>query len=135
MLYCSIIEWYVQILNIIKKNSHDHLEILRKISKKSEISQRKLAEELGFSLGKLNYCINELHKKGLIKIQNFNKNKKKSNYLYFLTPQGISSKTKLTIDFMKKKLSEYDELKIEISDKDINEHKKQPVKKIDHNLL
>ena len=89
-------------MNNIKNYNQDHLEILRKISKKSEISQRKLAEELGFSLGKLNYCINELRKKGLIKIQNFNKNKKKANYLSFLTPQGISSKTKLTIDFMKK---------------------------------
>ena len=117
------------------ENNQDNLNILRKIQSKSHITQRDLANELSFSLGKLNYCINELHKKGLIKIQNFNKNKKKSNYLYFLTPQGISSKTKLTIDFMKKKLSEYDELKIEISDKDIMEHKKQPVKKIDHNLL
>tara|TARA_B100000768_G_C11069040_1_gene285766 strand:+ start:220 stop:588 length:369 start_codon:yes stop_codon:yes gene_type:complete len=122
-------------LNNIKKNNQDYLEILIKISKKSEISQRKLAQELGFSLGKLNYCIKELHKKGLIKIQNFNKNKKKSNYLYFLTPQGLSSKTKLTMDFMKKKLKEYDELKFEIDDKDITEHKKQPIKKIDHNLL
>ena len=122
-------------MNNIKKNNQDYLEILIKISKKSEISQRKLAQELGFSLGKLNYCIKELHKKGLIKIQNFNKNKKKSNYLYFLTPQGLSSKTKLTMDFMKKKLKEYDELKFEIDDKDIIEHKKQPIKKIDHNLL
>lgn len=122
-------------MNNIKKNNQDYLEILIKISKKSEISQRKLAQELGFSLGKLNYCIKELHKKGLIKIQNFNKNKKKSNYLYFLTPQGLSSKTKLTMDFMKKKLKEYDELKFEIDDKDITEYKKQPIKKIDHNLL
>ena len=122
-------------MNNIKKNNQDYLEILIKISRKSETSQRKLAQELGFSLGKLNYCIKELHKKGLIKIQNFNKNKKKSNYLYFLTPQGISSKTKLTMDFMKKKLKEYDELKFEIDDKDMNEHKNQPIKKIDHNLL
>ncbi len=122
-------------MNTIKKNSQDYLEILIKISKKSEISQRKLAEELGFSLGKLNYCINELHKKGLIKIKNFSKNKKKSNYLYFLTPQGIASKTKLTIDFMKKKLKEYDELKGEINDEDMIEFKKKPIKKIDQNLL
>ena len=122
-------------MNTIKKNSQDYLEILIKISKKSEISQRKLAEELGFSLGKLNYCINELHKKGLIKIKNFNKNKKKSNYLYFLTPQGIASKTKLTIDFMKKKSKEYDELKGEINDEDMIELKKKPIKKIDQNLL
>jgi len=122
-------------LNNIKKNNQDYLEILIKISKKSQISQRKLAQDLGFSLGKLNYCIKELHKKGLIKIQNFNKSKNKSSYLYFLTPQGISSKTRLTMDFMKKKLKEYDELKFEIDEKNINEHKKQTIKKIDHNLL
>ena len=61
----------------MKNNSYDHFEILRKISKKPETNQRQLAEELGFSLGKLNYCIKELQKKGLIKIRNFNKNKKK----------------------------------------------------------
>ena len=119
----------------MKNNNQDHLEILRKTSKKPKVSQRKLAEELGFSLGKLNYCIKELHNKGLIKIRNFNKNKKKSNYLYLLTPRGISSKTKLTINFMKKKLREYDELKTEIYDEDITDFKKQPLKKIDHNLL
>jgi EPS-associated MarR family transcriptional regulator len=119
----------------MKNNNQDHLEILRKISKKPKVSQRKLAEELGFSLGKLNYCIKELHSKGLIKIRNFNKNKKKSNYLYLLTPRGISTKTKLTINFMKKKLREYDELKTEIYDEDITDFKKQPLKKIDHNLL
>jgi len=87
----------------MKKNSQDHFEILRKISKKPEVSQRELAEELGFSLGKLNYCIKELQKKGLIKIQNFKKNKNKFNYIYVLTPKGISSKYSLTINFMKKK--------------------------------
>ena len=122
-------------MNNVKKSNQDHFDILRTISKKPEVSQRQLASELGFSLGKLNYCLKKLQNKGLIKIQNFNKNKKKSNYLYFLTPQGISSKTKLTMDFMKKKLKEYDELKFEINDKDMNEHKNQPIKKIDHNLL
>ena len=129
------IELYVQQLNSMKKYNQDHFEILRLISKRPGASQRKLAEALGFSLGKLNYSINELHKKGLIKIQNFTKSKNKVNYLYLLTPQGISSKTKLTINFMKKKLNEYDELKAEIDEKDIIELKKQPLKKIDHNLL
>ena len=78
-------------LNNIKKNNQAYLELLIAISRKSQISQRKLAQELGFSVGKLNYCIKELHKKGLIKIQNFNKSKKKSRYLYFLTPQGIDT--------------------------------------------
>lgn len=101
-------------MNANKKNTQDYFEILRKISKKPEASQRQLAQELGFSLGKLNYSLKELQLKGLIKIQNFKKNEKKMNYLYILTPQGISSKTKLTINFMKQKMKEYDELRLEI---------------------
>ena len=98
------------------KNNQDHFEILRKINKKPQYSQRELANELGFSLGKLNYCLKELQKKGLIKIQNFRKNPNKINYLYVITPKGISQKTKLTINFMKKKMMEYDELKKEMEE-------------------
>jgi len=94
-------------------DNQDHFEILRKINKKPQSSQRELAQELGFSLGKLNYCLKELQKKGLIKIKNFKKNPNKINYLYVLTPEGLSQKTKLTINFMKRKMSEYDELKKE----------------------
>tara|TARA_B100000424_G_C22915084_1_gene486867 strand:+ start:139 stop:438 length:300 start_codon:yes stop_codon:yes gene_type:complete len=97
-------------------DNQDHFEILRKINKKSEYSQRELARELGFSLGKLNYCLKELQKKGLIKIENFKKNPNKINYLYVLTPEGLSQKTKLTINFMKRKMREYDELKKEIEE-------------------
>tara|TARA_B100000989_G_scaffold287115_1_gene256422 strand:- start:7493 stop:7792 length:300 start_codon:yes stop_codon:yes gene_type:complete len=97
------------------KNSQDQLEILRKINKKPKLSQRELAKELGFSLGKLNYCIKELKKKGLVKIENFKKNPNKLNYIYLLTPKGVSEKTKLTINFMKKKAKEYDELKKELN--------------------
>ena len=96
------------------KDNQDHFELLRKIEKKPEASQRELAEDLGFSLGKLNYCLKSLRTKGLIKIKNFNKNPKKINYLYVLTPEGITTKTKLTLNFMKKKMKEYDELKAEI---------------------
>tara|TARA_E500000178_G_scaffold356643_1_gene436537 strand:+ start:1308 stop:1616 length:309 start_codon:yes stop_codon:yes gene_type:complete len=92
----------------------DHFEILRKIQKKPKTSQRQLAGELGFSLGKLNYCLKALQQKGLIKIKNFKKNPKKLNYFYVLTTEGIATKTKLTINFMKKKMEEYDELKKEI---------------------
>ena len=122
-------------MNNLKKNGQDHFEILRKISKNPEASQRQLAEDLGFSLGKLNYCIKELQNKGLIKIKNFNKNKKKINYLYILTPHGISSKTKLAINFMKKKMKEYDNLKAEINENDLIEYKTTATKKIDQNLL
>ena len=126
---CSKFEQIVQLLNIMKKNNVDHFEILRKISKKPEVSQRELAEELGFSLGKLNYCIKQLKKKGLIKIKNFKKNPKKLNYLYVLTPQGIASKTRLTINFMRKKMQEYDELKAEINHKDQSLVKTNQIKK------
>tara|TARA_Y100000768_G_C23763774_1_gene579871 strand:- start:432 stop:731 length:300 start_codon:yes stop_codon:yes gene_type:complete len=98
------------------KNNLDHFEILRKIKKKPHSSQRELAQELGFSLGKLNYCLKELQKKGLIKIENFKNNPNKINYLYVLTPKGLSQKTKLTISFMKRKMAEYDELKSEIEE-------------------
>jgi len=93
------------------ENNQDYLNLLRKIKNKPESSQRELAEELGFSLGKLNYCLKALKNKGLIKIDNFKKNPKKINYIYDLTPKGISEKTKLTINFMKRKMKEYDELK------------------------
>ena len=92
----------------------DYLNVLRKIKNRPKSSQRELAEELGFSLGKLNYCIKALKTKGLIKINNFTKNPQKINYIYVLTPKGISSKTKMTLNFMKRKMREYDELKVEL---------------------
>ena len=85
------------------KNINDHFEILRKIFKNPESTQRELADELGFSLGKLNYCVKALKQKGLVKIRNFKKNPKKLNYIYVITPKGITEKSKLTINFMKKK--------------------------------
>ncbi len=98
----------------MNKDKKDHFEILRKIEQNPNSSQRKLAEELGFSLGKLNYCLKALKNKGLVKIENFNKNPNKINYIYVLTPKGFSEKTKLTINFMKAKMKEYDELKAEL---------------------
>ena len=97
------------------RNNEDHFELLRKIQRKPKSSQRELAGELGFSLGKLNYCLKELQKKGLIKINNFKRNNNKINYIYVLTPRGIDHRLKLTIKFMKKKIQEYDELKSEIT--------------------
>ena len=97
------------------KNEQDHFEVLRRIQKKPESSQRELAEELGFSLGKLNYCLKSLQKKGFVKLQNFQKQSNKINYLrYVITPKGISVRTKLTVNFMKRKMKEYDELKKEL---------------------
>lgn len=97
-----------------KKDNQDHFEILRKLQKNPNSTQRELASSLGFSLGKLNYCLKALQDKGFVKIKNFNKNPNKFNYLYLLTPRGISAKTQLTVNFMKRKMKEYDELKREL---------------------
>tara|TARA_B100001057_G_C22846965_1_gene949454 strand:- start:1168 stop:1500 length:333 start_codon:yes stop_codon:yes gene_type:complete len=106
------------------KDNQDHLNVLRKINLNPKFSQRKLAKELGFSLGKLNYCIKELKKKGLIKIKNFRKQKNKIKYFhYIITPKGISERTKLTINFMKRKMQEYDDLKSEIENDNISSSK------------
>ena len=111
MLYIN-----VQILNIMKYNQ-DHFDVLRKIEKKPETTQRKLAEELGFSLGKLNYCLKALKNKGFIKIKNFSKQTNRLKYIqYVLTPKGISERTNLTLNFMKRKSKEYDELKKELEE-------------------
>ena len=91
----------------------DHFEVLRTIDNNPNITQRELAYKLGFSLGKINYCISALKIKGLIKINNFKKNQNKLNYFYLLTPKGIVQKTDLTIKFMKVKMKEYDELQKE----------------------
>ena len=99
------------------EKNQDNLDLLRKISKKPKVSQRILADELGFSLGKLNYCLNALKKKGLIKIKNFKNNKNKINYIYILTPKVITKKSLLTVNFMKRKMKEYEELKKEFENK------------------
>ena len=115
-IYSSTNErYYVQELNNMK-DDQDHFEVLRKIKTKPESTQRELAEELGFSLGKLNYCLKALRQKGLIKINNFTRNPNKINYIYVLTPKGIAEKAKLTIHFMKRKMKEYEELKREMDD-------------------
>ena len=102
-----------------EKNNPDFLETLRKINNEPRASQRKLAEELGFSLGKLNYVLKALKEKGFVKIKNFQNQKNKIKYIqYVITPKGVSERTKLTINFMKKKMKEYEELK-----KELNENK------------
>ena len=90
-------------------NSSDddkQFEVLRKLHKNSKLTQRKLADELGYSLGKLNFILNELKKKGMVKYKNFKNNENKINYLYVLTPKGVTKKTKLLYKFMERKLKE-----------------------------
>ena len=101
------------------KSSQDQLNVLRKIEKNPQYSQRELAQELGFSLGKLNYCLKSLQSKGLVKIKNFQKKTNKIKYVqnYILTPEGLLERTRLTINFMKRKMTEYDQLKKELEEK------------------
>ena len=101
------------------KYNQSQFDLLRKIQKKPTASQRKLAKDLGFSLGKLNYCLKALQKKGLVKLQNFQNQKNRISYLqYIITTKGIAERTKLTLNFMKKKMKEYDELKKELIEKE-----------------
>ena len=104
-------------MNKLSKNNQDELNVMRKIDENRNLTQRDLAEELGFSLGKLNYCLKELKIKGFIKMNNFKMSENKMKYMYILTPGGITAKTKLTINFMKRKMQEYDELKKELKKK------------------
>lgn len=78
------------------------------------MNQRDLADSLGVSLGKVNYCIKALIDKGLIKIQNFRSSNNKLAYAYLLTPLGITEKANLTGRFLKYKLAEYERLNAEI---------------------
>ena len=97
-------------------DNQDQFNVLRKIRSKPNSSQRELASELGFSLGKLNYWLKALKNKGFIKIQNFQRDPNKLRYAYILTPKGVAAKTKITLNFMKRKMKEYDELKAEIEE-------------------
>jgi EPS-associated MarR family transcriptional regulator len=96
-------------------NSQDiRLDLLRKLESSPHCTQRELSREMGVSLGKVNYCMKKLTKKGLIKLTNFTHNPNKMGYVYLLTPSGIEEKSRLTFSFLKRKIVEYEILKKEI---------------------
>lgn len=88
--------------------------IMRLIEGNPDISQRQLSRELGISLGGVNYCLNALAEKGLVKMERFRASETKMNYAYVLTPQGLSEKARLTRGFLARKMAEYEALKGEI---------------------
>jgi len=92
-----------------------HLKVLRSIEENPEITQRELAQQLGVSLGKVNYCLKALIGKGFIKARNFKNSKRKSAYLYALTPNGFEAKARISLAFLKRKMQEYEQLKQEIT--------------------
>jgi EPS-associated MarR family transcriptional regulator len=99
-------------------------KILKTLEANPDLSQRQLAEALGVSLGKVNYCLQALIGKGLIKAKNFSQSPNKKRYLYVLTPAGIESKARLTKRFLARKIAEYEALETEIAEiqKDLESH-------------
>ena len=91
-----------------------HFKVLRHIEGNPEVTQRELAQELGISLGKANYCLKALIDKGFIKARNFHNSNHKRAYLYKLTPSGIDAKARISVAFLRRKMQEYEQLKTEI---------------------
>jgi EPS-associated MarR family transcriptional regulator len=91
-----------------------HLKILKHMESNPHVSQRELAEELGVSVGKVNYCVKALIDKGQVKAGNFKRSSDKMSYLYLLTPQGIEEKARLTASFLKRKIAEHEQISKEI---------------------
>ena len=91
-----------------------NFRVMRLLQENPDLTQRELAKKLGVSVGGLNYCLKALMEKGLVKMQNFTHSKNKFGYVYVLTPRGIAEKAKLTSNFLKRKMEEYEALKAEI---------------------
>lgn len=90
------------------------LQLLKLLQDQPQLSQRDLAQAMGVSLGKANYCLKALMDKGLVKFGNFRKNPDKSQYAYLLTPAGLEEKTRITMSFLRRKVAEYEALEKEI---------------------
>jgi EPS-associated MarR family transcriptional regulator len=95
-------------------NNEDVLKILKAIKEEPALTQRELSSRLGISLGKVNYLIKSLIRRGLVKVDNFKSSSNKISYLYKLTPSGIEEKARTTFYFLKRKLAEYERLEREI---------------------
>jgi EPS-associated MarR family transcriptional regulator len=90
------------------------LELLKLLQEQPQMSQRDLAQAMGVSLGKANYCLNALMQKGLVKLERFRANPDKRHYAYLLTPAGVREKTRITMAFLRRKVAEYEALEKEI---------------------
>jgi len=91
-----------------------HYHVLKLIEANPSITQRELANELGVSIGKANYCLKALIDKGWVKASNFKNSNNKLAYFYILTPSGIEQKARITVNFLKRKMHDFEELKQEI---------------------
>ena len=89
--------------------------MLRRLHRTPQVRQRALAKDLGVGLGTINFCFQALVEKGLVKMQNFSQSKNKLRYAYLLTPAGVAEKSKLTAEFLRRKVAEYEALQAEIA--------------------
>jgi EPS-associated MarR family transcriptional regulator len=94
--------------------SEEILKVLREITQTPEMTQRELSSRLGISLGKVNFLVNALIQRGLIKAHNFKNSNNKKAYLYYLTPRGFEEKAKITYRFLKRKMKQYEQLEEQI---------------------
>jgi EPS-associated MarR family transcriptional regulator len=90
--------------------------LLKLLENNPNMTQRQMAGEMGLSLGKFNYCLKELVKKGIVKIDRFTTSDNKAGYMYVLTPHGIEEKAKITVSFLRRKMKEYEEIKNQIKE-------------------
>jgi len=105
-------------------NQDIHLDLLRKLQSNPNYTQRELSQEMGISLGKVNYCMQKLNEKGWVKLTNFSRSSNKFGYMYLLTPKGIEQKARLTASFLKIKLEEFEALRNEIIQLKLDEKKR-----------
>ena len=113
-----------------QETQETHLKVLRHLEDNPDVTQRELAAALGISLGKTNYCMKALVSKGMVKARNFRNSANKRAYLYILTPKGVETKAHISIGFLRRKIEEYEALRIEIeqlkSELDSNKIIKRP---------
>ena len=97
-------------------NDEIHYRILRVLERDPRMSQRQLADLLGVSVGKANYCVRALVEKGLLKVENFRRSRNKLAYAYQLTPRGVAAKARITRRFLEIKRREYETLRTQIAE-------------------
>lgn len=91
-----------------------HVRILKLLAQQPDITQRELADALGVSLGKTHYLLRGLLDKGLVKARNFRNSRNRLGYLYQLTPAGLEHRARVTLDYLQRRMDEYEQLKAEL---------------------
>jgi EPS-associated MarR family transcriptional regulator len=108
----------------VNQTTDTHLKVLRQIEANPSITQRELAQQLGVSLGKVNYCLKALIDRGWVKANNFKNSNNKAAYAYLLTPSGLEEKARITVRFLKQRIHDYEQIKQEIAELQAEVHGK-----------